>query len=90
MSSHLNDQKYFRTTGFYPATFLFVKGIELVDIEKFPNSKRAEFIFNEPQACEHLIKVFNFCKAGEKEALVDAREMITAIKSLKEKLYQSI
>lgn len=84
----MNQDKYFRTNSFYAAAFLFVKGIELVNIDKSAGSKRAYFVFADSPDREWLLERFNFAKENDPEVLVDARKLITATKTLKEKLYQ--
>ncbi|MCX6734507.1 MAG: DUF5659 domain-containing protein [Candidatus Peregrinibacteria bacterium] len=84
----MND-RYFRTSSFYPAAFLLAKGAELVNIDKITDSRRASFVFCDPAQCEDWLHVFNFGKDDEGDAVVDARKMVVAIKTLKEKLYQN-
>lgn len=84
------DDRYFRTSSFYAACFLFVKGMELVGIE--PDSidqKRYQFTFRDSPYRESLLQSFNFSKENDPEVLVDIRKVITAIKTLKDALYQS-
>ena len=81
------DKKYFRTTSFYPAAFLFALGIELVNIDK-ASSRRAEFVFADSPTREHLLHSYSFAREDDPEVLVDARKLVSAIKLLKEKLYQ--
>lgn len=83
-----NDTKYFRTSSFYIAAFLFAKGTELVNIDKITDSKRAYFVFLESPDRELWLENFNFGKEDAPEAMVDARKFVTAIKMLKDKLYQ--
>lgn len=85
----MND-RYLRISSFYPAAFLLAKGAGLVNIDKISDPKRAVFVFAEPLACEELLHAFNFGKEDEQMVLVDSRKMATAIKTLKEKLYQGI
>lgn len=79
---------YFRTTNFYTACFLFVKGLELVNIDATIDPKKAFFIFLDTPEREFLLKSFNFAQENSPEVVVDARKLITAIKTLKDKLYQ--
>jgi len=81
------DDRYFRTTSFHLAAFLSAKGVELANIEK-ENPKRATFVFRDSPQREHLLESFNFGKEDAPEVMVDGRKLITAIKQLKEKLYQ--
>lgn len=78
--------KYFSTTNFYQAAFLVAKGMELADID-FTEPRRCKFVFFDTPEREKLLEFFNFGREGAPEILIDARKFITAIKSLKEKIY---
>ena len=82
------DTRYFRTNSFYTATYLFVKGLTLVNIDKVTDSKRAYFVFLDTPERELLIKNFSFAGDDSPEVMVDARRFVIAIKTLKDKLYQ--
>ena len=79
--------KYFRTTNFYLASFLFAKGLELVNIDK-ADPKRCVFVFFDTSEREMLVEVFNFAPENHTEVMTDARKLIYASKRLKDKLYQ--
>lgn len=79
--------KYYRTNSFYVAAFLYVKGFTLVSIDK-ASGQRAYFVFEETPARETLMEHFNFAREDAPEVLVDFRKTVTAIRQLKEKLYQ--
>ncbi|MBI2638150.1 hypothetical protein HYW83_01015 [Candidatus Peregrinibacteria bacterium] len=83
----MND-KYFRTASFYIAAFLFARGFELVNIDK-TDPKRCNFVFVDAPEREALLGVFNFGKENHPEAMVDARKMVFAVRTLKDKLHQS-
>lgn len=85
--NYMNKNKYFKTSSFYLAVFLFAKGLELVNIGRF-DPKKCMFIFVDTPLRESLIGVFSFGKEDDPEVMVDARKFITSIKMLKEKLYQ--
>lgn len=82
------DERYYQISNFYPAAFLFAKGLELVNIDKITDPKRVQFVFADTHEREMLVRSFNFGKDGSPEVLVDARKFVSAIKFLKEKLYQ--
>lgn len=83
------NSKYFYTANFYAACFLYIKGLELVNIEEDPqNPKRSQFIFRDTPEREVLVHSFNFAKEDSQNVLIDARKLILAIKTLKDKLYQ--
>jgi hypothetical protein len=84
---HKNSDKYFRSANFYLSSYLFSKGLTLVNIDH-TEPKRAEFVFVDTPEREQLIYQFNFSPHDSPDTLVDARSLITAIKTLKDKLYQ--
>jgi hypothetical protein len=91
MNTYTNkDDCYFRLISFYTACFLFSKGLELVNIEADPtNPKRSQFVFKDAPEREILIQNYNFAKEDSPEILIDARKFTLAIKTLKDKLYQT-
>lgn len=82
-----NKNKYFRTNNFYLASFLFAKGLELVNIDR-SDPKKCEFVFADTPERELLVGVFNFGKEGNPETMVDFRKAVLAVKTLKNALYQ--
>lgn len=82
-----NQDRYFRTTSFYTAVFLFAKGLELVNIDS-TDSKRCQFVFLDTPQREEFLEAFNFGKENNHEVMIDARKFVMAIKMLKDKLYQ--
>ena len=87
MNQNSNCDKYFKTSSFYLSAFLFTNGLELVNIDKI-NPKQAVFVFLDTPERESLLHSFNFSKENSSEVMVDARKFISAIKQLKDKLYQ--
>ena len=83
-----HDDKYYRLQNFYEAAFLFASGMELANVDRITDSKRATFVFVNTPERESLTKAFGYGKENSPETLVDARKLITAIRALKEKLYQ--
>ncbi|MGB9726692.1 MAG: DUF5659 domain-containing protein [Minisyncoccia bacterium] len=82
------DDRYFRISSFYVAAFLFAKGLELVNVDKITNPKRAQFVFRDSPEREILVNGYNFAKEDSPEAIIDVRKFVMAIKMLKDKLYQ--
>ena len=80
--------KYFRTNNFYLASFLFAKGLELVNIDR-TDTKKCVFVFMDTPLRELLVGVFNFGKENDPEAMIDSRKMILAVRTLKDRLYQT-
>lgn len=79
---------YFRISSFYVAAFLFTKGLEMVNVDKITDPKRAQFIFQDNPVRKLWLDSFNFAKEDSPEVVIDARKFVTAIKMLKDKLYQ--
>lgn len=77
-----------RTDSLYLSAFLLAKGLSLVTIEKL-SGRKSLFVFVDSPNRELLLNHFNFSPEGSPDCLVDAREFVSAIKSLKEKLYQT-
>lgn len=84
------DDRYFRTQNFNTAVFLFAKGFELCNVDKTLNAKRAEFVFPNSLELEIAVHTLNFAKDNDSEILLSARTLFTAIKQLKNILYQDI
>lgn len=85
----IKNERYFRTTNFNIASFLFTKGIDLANIDRLDNQKRATFVFVDNPQIEELVHDFDYAKENEEVVMVDARKLIYAIKQLKEKIYQN-
>lgn len=84
----MQNDRYFRLQSFYQAAFLFAKGMELANVDKVSHSQRQTFVFVDSPEREGLIQSFSYGKENDPATLVDARKLITAIRTLKEKLYQ--
>ena len=85
----MKKEKYFRTTNFNLASFLFTKGLVLANVDKLEDQRRATFVFIENSKIEELVHEFSFAKEDDDIVLVDARKLMYATKQLKEKLYQN-
>lgn len=84
----MQDDRYYRTTSFYESVWLYAKGMELANVDKVTDAKRAIFVFVDTPERHDLVRAFNYGKEDSPETLVDARKLIAAIRQLKEKLYQ--
>jgi hypothetical protein len=82
------EEKHFRISSFYVAAFLFAKGLEMVDVDRIADPKRAQFVFRDSADRELWLASFNFSKENSPEVMIDARKFVTAVKMLKDKLYQ--
>ncbi len=83
------DDRYFRSTNFYLCAFLFSKELELVNVDKLTDPKRAIFVFRDTPDREYLVHQYSFAKEDSPNVLVDVRKVVLAIKTLKENLYQN-
>jgi len=81
------NQNFYSTSNFYPACFLLCKGLHLISINR-NNPHRCEFVFQDSLEREKWLNDFNFAPENNSSILVDARKLINAIKTLKERLYQ--
>lgn len=79
--------RYFETTNFYLAAVLFAKNFELVNIRD-GGSRRSTFVFVLSPEIEQLANNFFYAKENSSEMMIDARMIVTAIRNLKDKLYQ--
>ena len=86
MDKNATKNKY-STSSFYPACFLLAKGMRLIEIDR-TNPHRCAFVFEDNPEREGLLHNFSFAPDNDPTILVDARRMVTAIKLLKENLYQ--
>lgn len=85
---YLNENnKRFSTSKFYSAVFLYIKGLQLIDIDH-TNPNRAQFVFIDTPEREELIRQFNFSEKNSPIVMVDAREYEVAVKLFKDRLYQ--
>lgn len=84
-----NINKYFMTSNFNLASFLIAKDYELINIERLANQKRANFVFVDKPEIDGLVHEFDFAPKNKEVVMVDARKLIHATKTLKEKLYQN-
>ncbi len=82
------DERYFYPQKFYLAVFLFAKGLELVNVDKITDPKRAQFVFRDTPDREMFLEGYNFAKEDAPEAMIDARKFVVATKNLKDKLFQ--
>lgn len=87
MNEDKSNKNRYSTSNFYCAVFCYVKGLQLVDIDR-SNPPRAQFVFTDSPERENLIRQFDFAEKNSSEVMVDAREFAIAIKTLKDKLYQ--
>lgn len=85
-----DSDRYYRTNQFNVAAFLFAKGFEIAGVDKTINPRRADFIFPNSVELEIAVHEFNFAKDSSPEILVNARTLFSAIKQLKNILYQDV
>lgn len=84
----MDKDKYYSTSNFNLAQFLFAKGFELVNLD-WADSKRCKFVFvNSPELLDS-VEIFNFAKEDHPGVMVDARKLLLANRTLKDKLYQT-
>ena len=76
------------TTDIGLATFLIVKGFEMVEIQN--SSGRKTFVFENSPQLKGIIEAFNFGKKGVSEVMIDAREMLRVFRELKIKIHNLV
>ena len=88
MKKTAQDERYYRTSSLATASFLFAKGFELANIDKTENPKRALFVFPNSPELDIQQHIFNYSSDDSPDLLISARTLFTAIKQLKNALYQ--
>lgn len=88
LKNEFGEERYFQSSNFYLSVFLFAKGLEMVNVDKIVDPKRAQFVFRDTPEREMWLENYNFAKEDAPGAMIDARKFVTAIKMLKDKLYQ--
>ena len=83
----MDKDKYFKTSSFQLAVFLFVKELELVGLE-WIEERRATFAFVNTPDMEQLVNSFNFGKPDDPIVMADVRKVLMSSKLIKDKLYQ--
>jgi len=79
-----NKKQIYSTSSFYLSCFLLCNEIELINIDKSSNPRRAIFNFQDTLKREKLVNTFNFGK----KALVDVRRFTEAQRQLKNAIYE--
>lgn len=82
------DDRYYKTSSFYLASFLFAKDLELVGIKDTSNPRKKEFVFRDSPERERLLQCYNFAPENSPEVKIDVRKFVFAIKTLKDKIHQ--
>lgn len=83
-----NNEKYYETTSFPLANFLYAKNFQLVDIDK--TEPRFHFVFINSPELEISVESFLIGKEDNQEVLIDARKMTLANKVLKDRMYADL
>lgn len=79
----MNISNYYQTFDLQLASYLLAKGLRLSEIN-FTYNKRAEFKFEAPEFIDTLI-----CQFWDDEPNIGPKTLLTAQKSLKQRLYES-
>ncbi len=87
--SNTNKDYQCELTNFYASVFLILKGAQIIGIKKSEdNPRQSIFVFREFPQRKEILQQLNFAKEDSPEVLIDFRKAVTAIKSLKNMLYQ--
>ncbi len=89
MKTDKNNKNIYKTSSLNLSAFLYAKGVTLKGIEKSDSSNKSTFIFADASTCEDLTQIFNFAPDQDARTMVDARKLLEAIKSLKDRLYNN-
>ncbi|OGM59910.1 hypothetical protein A2892_02930 [Candidatus Woesebacteria bacterium RIFCSPLOWO2_01_FULL_39_10b] len=88
MDKNKNIYATWRTDSLYLSAFLLARGLTLSTIEKLSN-KKSLFVFVDSPNRQLWLDQYNFSTEDSSTCLIDPRKLVSAIKSLKEKLYQN-
>jgi len=83
----MDKDKIYNTTSLNLATFLYIKGFELIDIKDEGKDGKKVFVFNHSDDIERVARVFYFGENDNPELMVNARNLLGLFKELKNKLY---
>jgi len=78
----MEDQRYWRTSNFYCASFLIAKGFVLINIDR-DNPRRFNFVFQNKPEVEKEAENYKFGRNCEVSAIL----LTGAIKQLKELIH---
>lgn len=82
----MDQNKYYKTNGFYIAVFLLTNGFVLVTTEKNAANKTF-FVFQNSGKLQKFVRVFNFGDENDQALNVNFKKMVAAIKKLKGLIY---
>lgn len=85
----MDKDKNYITTNLHLATFLCIKGFNLINIlvDDKDNPERKVFIFEHSDQLRKMVRIFYFGKNNEPELLVNAREILLVFRDIKNKLH---
>lgn len=87
--SDTNKNHECELTNFYASVFLILKGAQIIGIKKSDsNPRQSVFVFKDFPQRKEILQQLNFAEDNSPETLIDFRKTVTAIKSLKNMLYQ--
>jgi len=84
----IQSNRYWKTSHIYLAGFLLSKELELVNVDKTIDPKRAIFVFKENPIREQLVNSFQYSPENSPDVMVDARKFVSSIKSLKQIIHE--
>lgn len=77
----------YRTNNLNLATFLCIKGFQLLNIEN--ETKRKAFIFEPSDQLNEMVRIFNFGEPNDPVLMVNAQKILQVFRELKTKLYNN-
>ena len=81
-----DKNRYFRSSSFPLAVFLFSKGEQIVGISPTENPGKKEFAFIKTDRLEELVEIFKFGENDDPELLVSIRLVEQARRQLMDRL----
>lgn len=80
------DERYFRTSAFPLAIFLYAKEFVLANIDRVSDERRAFFVFMNSPEVEEAVERFHIGSKNDPVVMVDARQLDLARQQLKSAL----
>ena len=84
----MDENKYYKINDLNLATFLCVKGFQLLNIEN--GETRKTFVFERSNQLTEMVRIFYYAEPSNQESMVNAHEILQTIRTLKAKLYSNI
>jgi hypothetical protein len=85
------DKDIYETTSLHLATFLCIKGFDLINIKNIIKGdielRRKVFVFKYSDQIEEMVRVFYFSENNDSRLQVNARNLLGVFRDIKNKLH---